>query len=46
VADQTAFFSLDRAEQVGTLIEYGDTETIFRRPQDSRTRDYVTGQFG
>jgi phosphate transport system ATP-binding protein len=46
VADQTAFFSLDRVEQVGTLIEYGDTETIFRRPQDSRTRDYVTGQFG
>jgi phosphate transport system ATP-binding protein len=46
VADQTAFFSLDRAEQVGTLIEYGDTETIFRAPQDSRTREYVTGQFG
>jgi phosphate transport system ATP-binding protein len=46
VADQTAFFSLDRVEQVGTLIEYGDTETIFRSPQDSRTRDYVTGQFG
>jgi phosphate transport system ATP-binding protein len=46
VADQTAFFSLDRVEGVGTLIEYGDTETIFRSPQDSRTRDYVTGQFG
>jgi phosphate transport system ATP-binding protein len=46
VADQTAFFSLDRVDQVGTLIEYGDTETIFRSPQDTRTRDYVTGQFG
>jgi phosphate transport system ATP-binding protein len=46
VADQTAFFSLDRVEGVGTLIEYGDTDTIFRSPQDSRTRDYVTGQFG
>jgi phosphate transport system ATP-binding protein len=46
VADQTAFFSLDRIDQVGTLIEYADTETIFRSPQDTRTRDYVTGQFG
>jgi phosphate transport system ATP-binding protein len=46
VADRAAFFSLDRSDQVGTLIEYGDTETIFRNPQDTRTRDYVTGQFG
>jgi phosphate transport system ATP-binding protein len=48
VADQTAFFSLDTsgADRVGTLVEYGDTETIFRHPTDSRTRDYVTGQFG
>jgi phosphate transport system ATP-binding protein len=46
VADRTAFFSLDRVDQVGTLIEYGDTDTIFRNPRDTRTRDYVTGQFG
>jgi phosphate transport system ATP-binding protein len=46
VADRTAFFSLDRADQVGTLIEYADTETIFRSPRDTRTREYVTGQFG
>jgi phosphate transport system ATP-binding protein len=46
VADRTAFFSLDRTEQVGTLIEYDDTEAIFRSPKDTRTRDYVTGQFG
>jgi len=46
VADRTAFFSLDRADQVGTLIEYADTETIFRSPRDTRTRAYVTGQFG
>jgi phosphate transport system ATP-binding protein len=46
VADRTAFFSLDAAERVGTLVEYADTETIFRSPFDSRTRDYVTGQFG
>jgi phosphate transport system ATP-binding protein len=46
VADRTAFFSLDRVSRIGTLIEDGDTDTIFRSPQDTRTRDYVTGQFG
>jgi phosphate transport system ATP-binding protein len=46
VADRTAFFSLDPVERVGTLIEYAETATIFRNPDDSRTRDYVTGQFG
>jgi len=46
VADRTAFFSLDPVERVGTLIEYDDTDTIFRNPADTRTRDYVTGQFG
>jgi phosphate transport system ATP-binding protein len=46
VADRTAFFSLDSVERVGTLVEYDDTATIFRNPFDSRTRDYVTGQFG
>jgi phosphate transport system ATP-binding protein len=46
VADQVAFFSLDGTARVGTLIEYGDTQTIFRSPRDTRTRDYVTGQFG
>ena len=46
VADRTAFFSLDSEERVGTLVEYDDTDTIFSRPADSRTRDYVTGQFG
>ena len=48
VADRTAFFSLDMAgaQRVGTLVEYDDTETIFRSPSDPRTRDYVTGRFG
>jgi phosphate transport system ATP-binding protein len=46
VADRTAFFSLDRSELVGTLIEYDETDTIFQHPRDGRTRDYVTGQFG
>ena len=48
VADKTAFFSLDSSgdDRVGTLVEYDDTETIFRGATDSRTRDYVAGRFG
>jgi phosphate transport system ATP-binding protein len=48
VADRTAFFSLDTTgpDRFGTLIEYADTETIFRRASDARTRDYVAGRFG
>ena len=40
VSDNTAFMYL------GRLIEYGDTETIFTRPMQARTQDYVTGRFG
>ena len=38
VADRTAFFSLDStgADRTGTLIEYGDTETIFRGASEPR----------
>ena len=48
VADRTAFFSLDVSDagRVGTLVEYDATATIFTRPADTRTRDYVTGRFG
>jgi phosphate transport system ATP-binding protein len=45
VADRTAFFSLDES-RIGTLIEYDDTDKLFSRPADGRTRDYITGQFG
>ena len=40
VSDRTAFFLL------GSLIEYSDTETLFSRPADRRTEDYITGRFG
>jgi phosphate transport system ATP-binding protein len=46
VADRTAFFSLDPNDRVGTLIEYDKTEKIFRDPADTRTRAYVSGEFG
>jgi len=28
------------------MIEYDRTNTIFTRPKDKRTEDYVTGRFG
>ena len=40
VSDYTAFFL------PGELIEYGETATIFERPSDPRTEDYITGRFG
>lgn len=40
VSDRTAFF-LD-----GQIIEMGDTEMIFNRPKDDRTKDYIDGRFG
>ncbi len=48
VADRTAFFSLESSsgEPSGTLVEFDDTGTIFTRPADPRTRDYVSGRFG
>jgi phosphate transport system ATP-binding protein len=45
VADRTAFFSLD-GQRTGTLVEYDHTEKLFTRPEDPRTRDYITGRFG
>jgi len=40
VSDFTAFMYL------GELIEFGQTETIFTTPKDSRTQAYITGRFG
>lgn len=40
ISDYTAFFL------VGDMIEYDGTETIFSRPSDKRTEDYITGRFG
>jgi phosphate transport system ATP-binding protein len=40
VSDHTAFFLL------GRLIEFDHTETIFHAPNDTRTKDYISGRFG
>ncbi len=40
VSDFAAFFLL------GALVEYSDTDTLFTKPGDARTEDYLTGRFG
>jgi len=40
VAGRTAFFD------AGRLVEMGDTQQIFTKPQHERTEDYITGRFG
>lgn len=40
ISDKTAFLYL------GELIEYDDTKTMFTKPKDTRTEQYLTGKFG
>ena len=40
VSQRTAFFHL------GSLVEFGDTETIFTNPTDPRTESYISGRIG
>jgi phosphate transport system ATP-binding protein len=45
VSDFTAFLLGDE-HGVGHLIEIAETNTIFTKPTDKRTEDYITGRFG
>ena len=40
ISDYTAFMYL------GGLIEYGETSTLFVKPREQQTQDYITGRFG
>ena len=40
VSDTTAFFYM------GEMIEYDKTKTIFTKPSQKQTEDYITGRFG
>ncbi len=46
VSDYTAMMMLTGDRRSGTVIEFGETDQIFTRPEDQRTEDYVTGRFG
>ena len=40
VSDHTAFFLY------GKLIEFGETNQIFKKPKEKSTEDYIVGRFG
>ncbi len=40
ISDKTAFFLL------GKLVEFGNTDDVFYRPKEKKTKDYITGRFG
>ena len=40
ISDYTAFMDL------GSMVEFGETDQVFTRPHEKRTEDYVTGRFG
>ncbi|MEM7101381.1 MAG: phosphate ABC transporter ATP-binding protein PstB [Pseudomonadota bacterium] len=40
VSDHTAFLYL------GELVEFGETDMIFRNPKEKQTEDYITGRYG
>jgi phosphate transport system ATP-binding protein len=40
VSDHTAFL------YEGDLIEFGPTRTLFTKPSQKQTEDYITGRFG
>jgi phosphate transport system ATP-binding protein len=40
VSDYTAYMYL------GEMIEFGETDSIFIKPKDKRTEDYITGRMG
>jgi phosphate transport system ATP-binding protein len=40
ISDYTAFFL------IGEVVEFAPTDTLFTRPADKRTEDYITGRFG
>lgn len=40
ISDRTAFF------YNGDLIEFGETDALFTKPEKQQTEDYITGRFG
>ncbi|QBI52136.1 phosphate ABC transporter ATP-binding protein PstB [Streptomonospora litoralis] len=46
VSDRTAFFNLAGTGEPGRLIEMGETNKIFTKPDKKETENYITGRFG
>ena len=50
VSDMTAFYNAEAQNdgngKVGYLVEFNETEKIFKSPTNKETMDYVAGRFG
>jgi phosphate transport system ATP-binding protein len=44
-SDYTLFFNMQE-DRAGYLVEYGETQRIFTKPQQKLTEDYISGRFG
>jgi phosphate transport system ATP-binding protein len=45
VSSFTAFMMMNE-QRAGTLVEFGETTSLFTNPKHKQTEDYVTGRFG
>lgn len=45
VSNFTAFLMMNE-RRAGTLVEFGETTSLFTNPKHKQTEDYVTGRFG
>jgi phosphate transport system ATP-binding protein len=45
-SDYTAFFLVEETGAPGRLVEFNDTKSIFSRPANKKTEDYINGRFG
>ncbi|MDO5645159.1 MAG: phosphate ABC transporter ATP-binding protein PstB [Dermabacter sp.] len=46
VSDRTGFFNIAGTGTPGKLIEFDDTDKMFRNPSNKQTEDYISGRFG
>ena len=46
VSDYTGFFNIEGTGKPGHLVEMDETRTMFSKPRQKATEDYVSGRFG
>jgi len=46
ISDYSCLFWVNQKLKYGQLIEYKETQELFRNPEDKRTEGYITGRFG
>jgi len=46
VSDTTGFFNIEGTGKPGMLVEMDSTSTMFSKPNEKATEDYISGRFG